>query len=248
MAELRAWLEGREVQVCAAVLLLGALADWPYGYYQFLRLAVCAAGGFCAWRAWMHRQPLWGSGMVGLVLLFNPILTVHFRRGEWAWIDALAALAFIACPSAKKNDLGAMTLTKLEVAVLQLDQAIRLFLEGDLVSSLTLAGASEEILGRLSERAGQPVAAEQIAAFHMDDTDPALADDKRRKVLFTVMNRARNEAKHAGKETETHFVIEEIFPLQMIMRAIPMARRLGLPPSREAQMVRWIKEHPESTG
>ena len=41
--------------------------------------------------------------MVGLVLLFNPIHTVHFRRGEWAWIDALAALAFLAFPHAKKK-------------------------------------------------------------------------------------------------------------------------------------------------
>ncbi|MBK8384257.1 MAG: hypothetical protein IPL11_00655 [Candidatus Accumulibacter sp.] len=49
-----------------------------------------------------------------------------------------------------------MTLTKAEVAVRQLDQAIRLFLEGDLLSSLTLAGAAEEILGKLCERAGSP--------------------------------------------------------------------------------------------
>ena len=140
-----------------------------------------------------------------------------------------------------------MTLTKLEVAVQQLDQAMRLFFEGDLVSSLTLAGAAEEILGKLSKRAGQPVAAEQVAAFHMGDTDPALAEDKRKKVLFGVMNRPRNEAKHAKEEAETHFVVEETFPLQMIMRAMPMARRLGSPPSREAQMVRWIKEHPEAT-
>lgn len=43
-----------------------------------------------------------------------------------------------------------MTLTKLEVAVRQLDMALRLFLEGDYLSSLTLAGAAEEILGGTS--------------------------------------------------------------------------------------------------
>ena len=41
-----------------------------------------------------------------------------------------------------------MTLTKLEVATRQLDAAIRLFLEDDYLSSLTLAGAAEEILGK----------------------------------------------------------------------------------------------------
>lgn len=102
MPKWQAWLVGREVQVCAAALLLVALADWPYGYYQFLRLAVCAAAAFCAWFAWRERQPLWVIGMVGLVLLFNPIHTVHFRRGEWALIDVVVALVFLAFPPAKK--------------------------------------------------------------------------------------------------------------------------------------------------
>jgi len=103
LPEWRAYLAGREVQVCTAVLLLAALADWPYGYYQFLRLAVCAAGILCGWRSWQERQPLWAIAMVGLVLLFNPIHTVHFHRDEWVWIDALVALAFLAFPSAKKK-------------------------------------------------------------------------------------------------------------------------------------------------
>lgn len=139
-----------------------------------------------------------------------------------------------------------MKLTKLEVAVSQLDAAIRLFLENDHLSSLTLAGAAEEILGNLSKRASLPVAAEQICAYHLGDTDPALTDKERRKVLLEVMNRARNEAKHANDPEETHFVVEQVFPLQMIMRAMPMAKALGLTPSREAEMVAWIRAHPEA--
>lgn len=141
-----------------------------------------------------------------------------------------------------------MTLTMAEVAVHQLDQAIRLFLEGDLLSSLTLAGAAEEILGKLCERACKPVSIEQIVAFHWDDTDPTLHDRERRKILLTVLNRARNAVKHANNPDEATFDLEPDFALQMIMRAMPMARNLGLPPSREAVMVRWIREHPETTG
>lgn len=141
----------------------------------------------------------------------------------------------------------ALTLTKLEVAVTQLDQAIRLFLEGDQLSSLTLAGAAEEILGSLCKRAGQPVTIEQIIAFHLKDTDPALSEKERRNVLSGVLNRPRNAAKHANDPSETHFVVEQDFALQMIMRAMPMAKRLGSPPSREAEMVAWIRAHPEST-
>lgn len=140
-----------------------------------------------------------------------------------------------------------MTLTKLEVASRQLDAAIRLFLEGDHLASLTLAGAAEEILGRLCERAGKPVAIEQIIAFHWEDTDPALPDAERRKILIEILNRARNAAKHANDPDEIDFSVESDFPLQMIMRAMPMARLLGAPPSGEAKMVRWIREHPGAT-
>lgn len=139
------------------------------------------------------------------------------------------------------------TLTKLEVAVHQLDVAIGLFLEGDYLASLTLAGAAEEILGKLCERVGKPVAIESIVDFHLKDTDPNLPEDKRKGILRGILNKPRNAAKHANAPDETEFVVEQVAPLQMIMRAMPMARRLGLVPSREAKMVSWIRAHPEAT-
>lgn len=140
-----------------------------------------------------------------------------------------------------------MTLTKLEAASRQLDVAMRIFLEGDYLSSLTLAGAAEEILGQLCRRAGKTVSADAVAAYHFSETDPTLTDKERKKVLFDLMNRPRNEAKHANDPAEPHVVVERDFPLQMIMRAMPMARNLGAPPSREAEMVAWIRSHPEAT-
>lgn len=140
-----------------------------------------------------------------------------------------------------------MTLTKLEVAVRQLDAAIRLFLKGDHLSSLTLAGAAEEILGSLCKRAGHPVAIEQILAFHLNDTDQALPEKERLNILAAVLNQPRNAAKHANDPSETHFVVEQVFALQMIMRAMPMAKTLGSHPSREAEMVAWIRAYPEAT-
>ena len=101
MNRLRAFGAGREAQIGVAVLLLAAVTDWPYGYYQFLRWAVCAAAAFCAWRASQDGRTAWLIGFVALALLFNPFHTIHFRRSEWAWIDALAALAFLAFPPIK---------------------------------------------------------------------------------------------------------------------------------------------------
>jgi hypothetical protein len=146
----------------------------------------------------------------------------------------------------KAHDLTAgflMALTKLDVAAQQLDTAIRLFLEEDYVSSLTLAGAAEEILGRLSKRAGLPVAVEEVIQFHWNDTDPLLPDNERKRILLAVLNDPRNQAKHANDPDEQMFDNAPDYPLQMIMRAMPMARRLARPPSREAEMVRWIRAH-----
>ena len=143
--------------------------------------------------------------------------------------------------------MAGTSITKLAVASHQLDVAIRLFLEGDYLSSLTLAGAAEEILGRLCERAGMPVASESIVDFHWKDTDENKSDKERRKILLGVLNDARNQAKHANNPDEEAFSVEQVFPLQMIMRAMPMARMLGAKFANEAVMVRWIREHPEAT-
>ncbi len=137
-------------------------------------------------------------------------------------------------------------ITKLEASTRQLEAAIGLFFAGDYLSSLTLAGAAEEMLGKLSGREGKPVAAEEIVTFHWGDTDPALTDGERRKVLLNVMNRPRNEAKHANDPGGTHCDVDRTFALQMIMRAMPMAKRLGAPPRSEAAMVEWVRGHPEA--
>jgi len=134
-----------------------------------------------------------------------------------------------------------MRLTKLEVASHQLRVAITLFLTGDYLCSLTLAGAAEEILGKLSERAGLPVAVDEITKYHADDIDDAIPGSQRKKVLMNILNNGRNQVKHANDPSETHFLIEQIWPLQMIMRALPMALRLGAPMSdSKLKMDNWI--------
>jgi hypothetical protein len=140
-----------------------------------------------------------------------------------------------------------MEITKLDVAIHQLNVAIRLFLEGDYLASLTLAGAAEEIFGRLCERAGHPVAMDSIIDYHFKDTDPALSDKERRKVIKDLLNGARNEAKHANNPAEGTVNVEQIFPLQMIMRAVPMCSMLTKTPSEEIRtMVVWMRDHPEA--
>jgi hypothetical protein len=138
-------------------------------------------------------------------------------------------------------------ITKLDAAIHQLNVAIRLFLSGDYLASLTLAGAAEEILGRLSERASKPVAVEFVVNYHLKDTDSALPDKDRKRIIRDVLNSGRNQAKHANDPNETHFDVEQIYPLQMIMRAVPMCKDLGVKQSAEVRQINdWIQAHPEA--
>lgn len=130
----------------------------------------------------------------------------------------------------------------------QLDVAARLFLEGDYLSSLTLAGAAEEMLGKEMQRRGMPTAMEQVAAFHRKDTDSALSVSQHKRLIDDVANRARNSAKHFGNPQEATVEVDLVHPLQMLMRAIPMCKQLDLKVSPAIHALRaWIDSHPEVT-
>lgn len=82
--------------VIAALILLAALGDWPYGYYQLLRFVVCGAGAYVAWLSY-HSQYPWTAWLFGFVaVLFNPLAPVHLSRGIWQPVDLVCAVLFIA--------------------------------------------------------------------------------------------------------------------------------------------------------
>lgn len=139
-----------------------------------------------------------------------------------------------------------MNISKLDAAVHQLGVAIHMFFQGDFLSAVTLAGAAEEILGSLSKHAGKPVAIDEIAKFHLKDVIETIPEDKRRTVLVNVLNRGRNQAKHANAVDESYVEVDQIWPLQMIMRAMPMAKNLGAEVPYEVEMLEWMRAHPEA--
>lgn len=113
------------------------------------------------------------------------------------------------------------------------------------MSSLTLAGAAEGILGALSQRAGLPNAVDFVVDFYRGKTETE-TDIEHRKFITHVLNDARNQAKHAGDASETEFEVDRIQPVSMIMRAAPMVEPLGGPSSDEMKAFAvWLKNHPE---
>lgn len=80
--------------LAAAVLLLVALGEHPYGYYTFLRWATTIAALVVAWVAWERQHPVVWL-FIGIAVLFNPIAPVYLDRETWRPIDIAAAVCFL---------------------------------------------------------------------------------------------------------------------------------------------------------
>lgn len=80
--------------VSAAALALAPL-DWPYGYYQILRLGVTAIAIWLVVQANTAQRAGWVVIGAILALCFNPIIPVHFERAIWWTLDWLAAVIFL---------------------------------------------------------------------------------------------------------------------------------------------------------
>jgi hypothetical protein len=78
-----------------AFMLLGALADLPYGYYQLLRFVVCGVSVYVAYTAYAW-QKMWATCLFGFIaILFNPLAPIHLPRETWQPIDLICAALFI---------------------------------------------------------------------------------------------------------------------------------------------------------
>ena len=117
-------------------------------------------------------------------------------------------------------------LTKIDIAVSQLRFAISLFMEDrELIAAVTLAGAAEEILGRLAAQAGLTPAltrrAEGARALHKHlwKSDPGA------KPFVELKNKTRNELKHlvAGSPIDVDLREET---MRMLDRAVENYRLL----------------------
>lgn len=124
---------------------------------------------------------------------------------------------------------GKIRLTKLDAAVHQLNASIRLYLTGDAISALTLAGAAEETLGALCQARGQQNALQFLHVWTKENIDPDVAW----KDFVASMNEGRNALKHAHHENENEFEFHSMLTVQMIMRAMPMCSFLGVDESQE---------------
>lgn len=103
---------------------------------------------------------------------------------------------------------------KVDVAQLQLDAAIKAYFNGDFIITITLAGASNGILGEMVKRQGLQTAVEKIAAI--DNFSNYIKDLRAR---IGILNKIRNNIKHASDQAEDELEISEYDPFFEIIKS-----------------------------
>ena len=125
-----------------------------------------------------------------------------------------------------------MRFSKLDVAKRQLEAAIDLhFSGGDYLAVITLAGAAEEILGKLLQRAGKTAMIDRLVELDEEVTGGRPFETIRREV-----NGARNSLKHANDPSEDDVTVEQGEAIAMLGRAI--VNYVSLTESATSTMIR----------
>ena len=116
-----------------------------------------------------------------------------------------------------------MKLHKKEIAKRQIETALDLFfLQGDIFSIITLAGAGEGILGNLLQRAGEPCMMDYLI-----DYDKCLTVTGRDfKIVNEEVNGIRNSLKHADNPLEDELEVDSEHAVAMLTRAVTNYRSL----------------------
>lgn len=82
--------------ICAGLLFLG-IADWPIGYYTFLRIAVTIGAVVVIVAERDKGLNFWNIAFGLTAILFNPIFPVYLHDKEmWMVIDGVCGSLFLA--------------------------------------------------------------------------------------------------------------------------------------------------------
>lgn len=118
-------------------------------------------------------------------------------------------------------------ISKQEIAERQLVRAIELYIEGsDLVSAITLAGAAEEILGKLVKTLGKEHALQTKAEMLNKIYQHTFKEPPNSKEFIFLLNKAKNELKHIGTGATLELDLETE-AVELIERAITNYTILG---------------------
>ncbi|MFH1968454.1 MAG: DUF6804 family protein [bacterium] len=91
---MKTFIKDNWFKIVAIILLLWALADNPYSYYQFLRWVVLVIACYTAYVAYNKQKIGWAWTFGIMAVLFNPIFPFYLSRDTWQLIDVAVAIIF----------------------------------------------------------------------------------------------------------------------------------------------------------
>ena len=104
-----------------------------------------------------------------------------------------------------------LSLSKLEIAQIQLNRSIELFFnEKDYISAITLAGAAEEILGKLLKVEDKEIknSLEEIIDITINNCEERLNEEIKKKDIVSLANYYRDHCKHFKDGKDTFFSVD----------------------------------------
>jgi hypothetical protein len=82
----------KKVSILIALMLLACLADMPYGYFQFVRLASAAFFSYLTYHENEKGSKELAIVFLVLAILFQPFIKISLGRTIWNIVDVIAAL------------------------------------------------------------------------------------------------------------------------------------------------------------
>ena len=134
---------------------------------------------------------------------------------------------------------------RVDLAIRQLETALRLFLDNVcLPSTITLAGAAEEVFGRMAARSGAKPVLERFYESAAEVHRALYSEDLDKKIFIDGENLARNALKHLRKDGDDTIVIDlEDAACWMLVRALDNSRTIGVEVARESEFNDWFYEN-----
>lgn len=80
------------LKIITIIMLLIALRDNPYSYYQLLRWCVSGVSFYSVFSTNDKENTFWFWTMLIVGILFNPLIPFYFERETWAILDIITAL------------------------------------------------------------------------------------------------------------------------------------------------------------
>ena len=85
----------KRIKIVLAILLLGCLADMPYGYFQFVRFLGLISFGLLAFQEKGKGNDGFFLLWVVSAILINPIFKISLGRSLWNIVDVIWAIILV---------------------------------------------------------------------------------------------------------------------------------------------------------